>query len=120
MKYFTQLAIILLFYLGGELIVRWTGLPLPGNIVGMILLLAALLSGLLKEHLVCETCDFFLVNLALFFVAPGVNLMRHIFLLSGSLGKTLLMIFITTLLTFASAALSAQFLIRLTKEENDD
>ncbi len=36
------LAALLLFQLLGELIVRWTGLPLPGALAGMVLLLATL------------------------------------------------------------------------------
>ncbi len=37
------LAALLLFQLLGELIVRWTGLPLPGALAGMGLLFAALI-----------------------------------------------------------------------------
>jgi putative effector of murein hydrolase LrgA (UPF0299 family) len=37
------IAALLLFQLLGELIVRWTGLPLPGALAGMALLLAALI-----------------------------------------------------------------------------
>ena len=37
------LAALLLFQLLGELIVRWTALPLPGALVGMALLLATLM-----------------------------------------------------------------------------
>jgi holin-like protein len=37
------LALIFLFQLTGETIVALTGIPLPGNVIGMILLFCALL-----------------------------------------------------------------------------
>jgi len=56
----------------GELIVWFTGLSLPGSIVGMLLLTAFLQMGWIKLEWVKGISDFLLSNLGFFFVPPGV------------------------------------------------
>ena len=61
----------------GELIVWFTGLSLPGSIVGMLLLTAFLQMGWIKLEWVKGISDFLLSNLGFFFVPPGVALMLY-------------------------------------------
>lgn len=113
MRYLRQFALILILYLLGEALSQITGLPIPGNIFGMVLLLILLSTGVLKEHQVKEVSDFFLDNLALFFVVPAINLLASFGLLAGSVWQSLVMIVAVTIVTMASAGLSAQVLLRL-------
>lgn len=112
MKYLSQLAVIIAFYFLGEAVSSISGLPIPGNIMGLILLLGSLSLGILKETHVRETADFLLAHLVLFLIVPGVNLLRDFSLLSGYVTRTVLMIVITTILTMATAGLVAKWLIR--------
>lgn len=120
MKYLKQLALILVIYLAGEGLVLLTGLPLPGNILGMVLLLILLLTGAVRESSIAEVSDFFLDNLAFFFVVPGIQLLESFALLSGYLWQSLLMIALTTLLSLAAAGFAAQLLIRRGKEKEHE
>lgn len=120
MKYFKQLAIILSIYLFGEGVSLFTGLPIPGNIIGMVLLLLLLLAGIIKEEQIQGVCDFFLANLAFFFVVPGVNLLKDFALLSGYFWRSLLMIVLTTFITFTTAGLIARFLLKVTGETSHE
>jgi len=65
------LAILFLFHLAGSALERIAGAPLPGNVIGLILLLAALLLGWMKLEWVEETANFLLKHMLLLF-APIV------------------------------------------------
>lgn len=71
------LTLIFCCQLVGELIVAATGLPFPGPVIGMILLLAGLIiSGSIPEDLMAVG-DTLLANLSLLFVPAGVGVMLH-------------------------------------------
>jgi holin-like protein len=65
----------------GEAASRWLSLPLPGNLVGMVLLAAAIRGGLVRMETVRPVADLLLRHMALFFVPAGVGLMRYLGLL---------------------------------------
>ena len=71
------LTLILLCQLFGEVCVLLTGLPVPGPMLGMLLLLAWLvLRGGLAES-VARTADTLLSHLSLLFVPAGVGVLVH-------------------------------------------
>ena len=70
----------------GELIVWFTGLSLPGSIVGMLLLTAFLQMGWIKLEWVKGISDFLLSNLGFFFV-PVWRLCSISTLLPKSFGR---------------------------------
>lgn len=76
-----QVATIVLFWLVGEVIVYFTALPVPGSILAMLLLIAALELKILKPSHIKEVANFLLNNMALFFIPAGVGLMNHFELL---------------------------------------
>ncbi|MBM6704161.1 CidA/LrgA family protein [Sutterella massiliensis] len=70
-------ALILGFQILGEAIVRLFGLPVPGPVLGMVLMLFAFF---LKDDLVDgirPTAGVLLANMSLLFVPAGVGIMRH-------------------------------------------
>ncbi len=72
------LTLLLLFQLGGELCVRALALPIPGPVIGMILLFLTLLA---KGHVGQETrlnTAALLLHLSLLFVPAGVGIMVHL------------------------------------------
>jgi holin-like protein len=82
-RFLEGLALLLLFQLAGEGIVRVLGLPFPGNVVGMALLLVALTLGVLPLSWVEQAADNLLSVLALLFVPPGVGLVLYLDLLAA-------------------------------------
>jgi len=70
-------AFLLGFQLLGELISRTSGVPIPGNVIGMALLLAALACGLVKVAWIEEAAELLLSHMALFFVPAGVGVMVY-------------------------------------------
>jgi len=71
------LAILLSFQLSGELIVRGLDWPVPGNVLGMTLLLTALMVGMVPLEWVTEAAELLLTHLALLFVPAGVGVMLY-------------------------------------------
>ena len=86
----------------GELLVKITGVSLPGSIVGMLLLAAFLEMGWIKLEWVKQISDFLLSNLGFFFVPPGAALMLNF----GTIAKDFWAIAIATLVSTILVLLS--------------
>jgi holin-like protein len=68
------LLLVAMFY-AGSAVVWGTGVPLPGNLVGMLLLLVMLRVGLVRLEHVEEAAGLLLKHLTLFFIPLAVGLM---------------------------------------------
>ena len=79
----------------GELLARGLGLPFPGPVVGMVLLLGALRWPLVREP-VAACADTLLQHLSLLFVPVGVGVMTHLALLSEYGGRLVLVVVLST------------------------
>lgn len=112
------LTVILSCQLIGELITVATGLPVPGPVIGMVLLLAGLiLYGRIPEDL-AKVGDAFLGNLSLLFVPAGVGVMLHIALI-GEEGLAITLALVgSTLATIAVTAAVMRMLTRLGSQDS--
>jgi len=95
----------------GELISQAMHLPIPGPVVGMVLLLLALSFEQVRKP-VGECAEFLLSHLSLLFVPVGVGVMTHLSLISEYGLRMLLVIVISTLIGLAVTALMLQALIK--------
>ena len=75
MRILLQLALILGICYVGDLIHDFTSIPVPGNILGMLILLLLLCLKIVKLEQIREISDFFLKRLAFFFLPPAIGLM---------------------------------------------
>ena len=110
LQFLGQLAVLIVIYLVGNQIVRLTGLPVPGNVVGVVLLYALLNLGLIRLEQVQDAADFLLRHLVFFFIPVAVDLMnwgglfyRHGLMLA-------LAIAVSTVLTYVGTGWIAQWL----------
>jgi putative effector of murein hydrolase LrgA (UPF0299 family) len=95
MKGLRGLAWLLVFQSIGEVLARGFALPLPGPVLGLMLLLVALRFPLVREP-VGECADFLLSHLSLLFIPVGVGVMTHLALLSQYGGRMLFVIVLST------------------------
>lgn len=72
---------LLIFQSAGELLARGLALPLPGPVIGMVLLLLALRWPAVQQP-VAACAEFLLSHLSLLFVPVGVGVMTHLSLVS--------------------------------------
>lgn len=106
------IAVLLLCQLVGEGFVAWAGLPIPGPVVGMALLFAALvLRGGVPENL-GRVVDGLLAHLSLLFVPAGVGVMLHIAVIRQEWLAVSVALVASTVLTLVVTGLTMAWLIR--------
>ncbi len=75
MKIFSQLMYFLFFSLLGDSISKGFNIPIPGSVIGMLLLFLMLQLKILKLEKIEMVGDFLVNNLPILFVAAGVGIM---------------------------------------------
>lgn len=111
------LTILLLFQFIGEVLAQVLALPIPGPVIGMLLLFVTLLArGPVSEEL-SRTAQHILGILALLFVPAGVGVMVHVGLLQEAWLAILLTLLGSTLITLLVTALTMHLLRRLERRE---
>lgn len=120
MKYIKQVLIILAFTLLGELLAYVIPLPIPAAIYGLVLMLLALCTGLLKPGHIDTSARFFLSILPFLFVSPSVNILKYWGIIQNDLLSICVIIVVTTFLVFAVSGLVTQWLLRRKGGENND
>lgn len=110
MKYLKQLFWILLFSGLGELLQAVIPLPIPAAIYGLVLLLTALCTGLLKAETIADTARFLIAVMPLLFVAPAVSILAHWELIAPNAVAIVVIITLSTVIVFAVSGLVTKWL----------
>jgi holin-like protein len=106
------ITLLLLCQLVGEIFVVWSGLPVPGPVVGMALLFTGLvIHGDVAEGL-GRVVEGLLSHLSLLFVPAGVGVMLHIAMLREEWLAISVALVLSTILTIAVTGLLMVGLIR--------
>ena len=111
MPLLTGLAWLLLCQSAGEVLVRLLALPLPGPVVGMLILLFALRLEVVRTP-VAAVADALLAHLSLLFVPVGLGVMTHMGLLSTYGLRMLVAIVLSTWIGLVVTALVLRALLR--------
>ena len=108
------LAIIFGFLFLGEIVVRGLNLPIPGNVVGMVLLTLALIFNVVKIEDVEKEAELFVKNMSIMFIPPGVGIV----LCWGLIKSQAVSIFVALVVSFlATITLTAKFVEILRRGE---
>jgi len=99
------ITLLLVCQLAGEVLVRSFGLPFPGPVLGMVLLLAGLLVFANSAPVLEETADTLLRNLSLLFVPAAVGVIQHGAVLKAHGVAIVLALLLSTIATLAVTAL---------------
>lgn len=113
MKIIKQVGIIFSICWLGVVMEKLLPFTFPASVIGMILLLICLLSGILKVDHIREKSDFLLSNMAFFFIPAGVNIINYLDILKANWLPLLVICVLTTIITFAATAYSIRFTIWL-------
>ncbi len=119
MKYTKQLAIILSVSLVGELLRALLPLPIPASIYGMLLMLTALCTGVVKLEQVRETGKFLVAVMTLFFIPSTVGLMEKWGDMRQMLLPLIIISVVSLLTTFAASGWVTQALMRRKAGKHD-
>ena len=105
------LAFLLLLQAAGESLAHALALPIPGPVIGLVLLMPALQWPPLREP-VRAVADFLLGHLSLLFVPGGVGVIVHLDLVAQHGLQLLLVIVVSTWIGMAVTAVVLRALLR--------
>ena len=116
MKILRQFVIILLISFLGELLKAALPLPVPASVWGLILMLAALKTGVLKLSQVSDAAVFLIEIMPVMFIPAGVGLMEAWGELKAVLVPVLVITLVSTIVVMVVSGRVTQAVIRLEKK----
>jgi len=115
MKDWKQLGLLLFCCVGGDTLSIVIGRRIPGNVLGMVLLLVLLLCGHIREAQVADTSDFLLQNMTLFFLPASLGLLDIVSDIRQEILAIAAVCVLTTLCTALATAGAVHLVYRLQK-----
>lgn len=112
MKYIRQFLLILLISFIGEVLKYLIPLPIPASIYGLLLLLAALLTGVFPLEAVKDTAKFLIEIMPLMFIPAAVGLLESWSALEGVVVPVLTATAVSTVLVMGISGVVTQVIIR--------
>ena len=103
----------------GEILNRLIPVAIPASVYGIVLLFAALCSGIVKVEQVKEVGGFLSSILPILFVPPVVGILENWDLIRGALLPIILLLLASTFLTFGISGRVAQFFLKKGGERHD-
>lgn len=116
MKYIYQIGIIGGISFISEVLYVLLPLPVPASVYGLMILLALLLTGVVKLKQVEETADWLLKIMPLLFIGPSVGLITAADVVKGQIIPLVVMCALSTVGVMIVTSLTAQAMIRRKKE----
>lgn len=117
MKFMKQFGIIMVISLMGEVLKWLIPLPVPASIYGLILMFAALATGIVPLDAVRETSRFLIEIMPLMFIPAAVGLLNSWSLLKPVLIPISVITLITTILVMAATGRAAQLVIGMERKK---
>ena len=118
MKYIKQLLIILAFSFLGEALQALIPLPIPAAVYGLVLLLIALCTKLLKPQHIADTANFMIGIMPLLFVAPAAKIMAYWGVIKENWLPIIAIIVISTFVVFAVSGLVTKLVRKGAKHDD--
>jgi len=107
-----QLVLFISVFIASEQLVNWLHLPLPANIVGMLLMLMLIALRILPLRWVKAGASWLLAEMLLFFIPAVVAVVNYADLLQMEGWRIFVVIAVSTLLVLAATALVVDRLYR--------
>lgn len=117
MKYLGQILYILAFTLAGEALHAVIPLPIPASIYGMLLLLLALCTGLLKEEKIADLSRWMVSFMPVLLIAPAVGILEHWGVIAPRIGQILVITLVSTFLVFLVSGMLCNLLLKKKSRE---
>ena len=112
MKYIPQFLYILSFSFIGEVLQAVVPLPIPAAIYGLVLLLIALATGLLKTSQVSDAANWLISTMPILYVPICVKILEYWGIISQNAVAIITITVLSTFLVFAVSGLVTQWLTK--------
>lgn len=103
MRILGQICLLLGFSYAGEIAAWLIPVGIPASVFGLVLLLIALKTGLVKPDHIGETAQFLTNNMAFFFIPSAVSIVSTYSIIHSVLFKMIIICVVSTLFTFLAA-----------------
>ena len=113
MKYLKQLMIILMAYFLGVILQSVFNLPIPGTVIGLIILFLGLSFGIVKMEMIEDICDVLISHMSFLFVPAGVGLITSLEILKSNAISFSVIILISTVVVWVVTAYVVKMLRRV-------
>ena len=113
MKYVYQIGIISAISFVAELLYAFLPLPVPASVYGLLILLALLLTKIVKVEQIEDVADWLLKIMPILFVGPCVGLITSFDVINGQLLPLVLMCVVSTIGVMIVTSVAAQAVIRM-------
>ena len=120
MKHLKQIAIILAVSFVGEALHSLIPLPVPGSIYGLLLMLALLMTGVVKIHEVKAVGDWLITLMPIMFVAPTAGLISGFDSYRGFIIPIIVIVLVTTPLTMVVTGKTVEGLMRVEERKRKE
>jgi holin-like protein len=108
-----QSAAIAVLWFAADFVVRHLGLPVPGGVVGLAVLLALLTSGSVATRWVKAGADWLLSDMLLFFIPAAVAVVQYGGLFRADGWRLALVVVVGTLMVMVAVAFAVDLAARL-------
>ncbi|MGL4453344.1 MAG: CidA/LrgA family protein [Sarcina sp.] len=119
MKLLREMLLVLAIYFVGEFLSKGLHLPLPGNILGMIILLILLCTKIVKVEQVDNVSTFLLDHLAFLFIPAGVGVLNAMNVLDGHIIQLLIIVVTSTMVIMAATGTIVQTVMKLMNKKKN-
>ena len=109
----TELAVLLAIYLLGCQMAVWFAWPIPGGVIGMVLLLLAFALGVVKPAALQMGAGLLMAEMLLFFIPALMSLLDYGALLRNDGWRILLVIAASTLMVMLVTAFTVELAVRM-------
>ncbi|MDQ0086664.1 holin-like protein [Paenibacillus anaericanus] len=116
MRIIAQVVLLYLFYLLGDYLQQLLHLPIPGSIVGLLLLFVLLLCKIIPVKWIEDGSTTVIAYLPLFFIPATAGIVNHMDIFSGRGLLLIVIIIVSSVLTMVAAAHSSHWIAMLSKK----
>ena len=120
MNYIRQLGVLIACCVAGDALSILLHGALPGNVLGLTLLLLLLIFGPVRMDHVEHSADFLLQNMAFFFLPACLGVLEIFAQIQSEILAMLAVCVLTTLCTAAATALTVHIVFRLQHRESEE
>ncbi len=112
LRLLAELGVLLLLYLLGGQLATWLGWPIPGGVMGLVLLLLLFALGWLKPAMLQLGAGWLMAEMLLFFIPALMSLLDYGALVRDEGWRILLVIGVSTLLVMVMTAVTVELVCR--------
>lgn len=119
MRILRQMLIILGVWLVSEVLSRALSLPIPGNVLGMFIMLILLCTKAVKVTQLSEVSNFFLENISLFFIPSVAAIVIYYKQVQDQVAQVLIALVVSSVLVFMVTGYTVEGLLYLKKKRQE-